>query len=93
MRPARTSLSVVEHEPRYNPYQENPMKYMLMIFGNEAAQQAMTKEQTAQRMAAYTAYADALRKAGVMAGGARAARARRPMRLTSARSGSSRTRR
>lgn len=47
------------------------MKYMLMIFGNEAAQQAATKEQTAQMMAAYGAYAEALGKAGVMAGGER----------------------
>jgi len=47
------------------------MKYMLLIFGNEAAQQAATKEQTAQIMAAYGAYSQALVKAGVMAGGDR----------------------
>lgn len=47
------------------------MKYMLLIFGNEAAQQAATKEQTAQMMAAYGAYSQALVKAGVMAGGDR----------------------
>ena len=47
------------------------MKYMLMIFRNEAAQLAMSKEQTGQRTAAYAAYAEALNKAGVMAGGER----------------------
>ena len=47
------------------------MKYMLLIFGNEAAQQAATKEQTARMMAAYGAYSQALVKAGVMAGGDR----------------------
>lgn len=47
------------------------MKYMLMIFQNEAALQATTEEQTAQRKAAYAAYAEALTKAGVMAGGER----------------------
>jgi hypothetical protein len=47
------------------------MKYMLLIFGNETAQQAATKEQTDQMMAAYGAYSQALVKAGVMAGGDR----------------------
>jgi hypothetical protein len=47
------------------------MKYMLLIFGNEAAQQTATTEQTAQMMAAYGAYSQALAKAGVMVGGDR----------------------
>ena len=47
------------------------MKYMLLIFGNEAAQQSATKEQTAQMMAAYGAYSQALVQAGVMVGGDR----------------------
>ena len=71
MRAARASLFLVEQELRYNPDQENAMKYMLLIFGNETAQQAATKEQTAQVMAAYGAYSQALVKAGVMAGGDR----------------------
>jgi len=71
MRAARASLSLAEHEPRYNPDQEDPMKYMLMIFGNEAAQQAATKEQSAQMMAAYAAYSQALAQAGVMVAGDR----------------------
>jgi hypothetical protein len=47
------------------------MKYMLMIFGNEAARQAASKEQNAQMTAAYGAYSQALVKAGVMVGGDR----------------------
>ena len=47
------------------------MKYMLLIFGNEAAREAATKEQTDQMMAAYGAYSQALVKAGVMTGGDR----------------------
>ena len=47
------------------------MKYMLMIFGNEAARQAASKEQSAQIMAAYGAYSQALVQAGVMVGGDR----------------------
>ncbi|MBI3375346.1 MAG: YciI family protein [Betaproteobacteria bacterium] len=47
------------------------MKYMLLIFGNESAQQAASKEQTGQMMAAYGAYSQALVQAGVMVGGDR----------------------
>ena len=47
------------------------MKYMLMIFGNEARQQAATKADMEQMVAAYGAYAEAMKKAGVLAGGER----------------------
>jgi hypothetical protein len=47
------------------------MKYLLMIYANEAAMQATPKEQIEQQMGAYTAYTDALVKAGVMVGGER----------------------
>ncbi len=47
------------------------MKYMLLIFGDEAGAAAASKEQTGQVMAAYGAYTEALKKAGVMVGGER----------------------
>ncbi len=47
------------------------MKYMLLIFSSEAAQQAASKADTEQMHAAYGAYTQALIKAGAMAGGER----------------------
>jgi hypothetical protein len=47
------------------------MQYLLLIYGNEAATQAASQEQTSQRHAAYGAYTEALKKAGVMVGGER----------------------
>jgi hypothetical protein len=47
------------------------MKYMLLIYGNEAAQQAASKAEGEQLLAAYGAYTEALKTAGVMAGGDR----------------------
>jgi hypothetical protein len=43
------------------------MKYMLMIYGNEAAQQAATSTQIGETIAAYKAYTQALTQAGVLA--------------------------
>jgi len=47
------------------------MKYLLMIYGNEAATQAASKADVDQMHAAYTAYTEAIKKAGVMVGGER----------------------
>jgi hypothetical protein len=47
------------------------MKYMLLIFASEAGQQAASKADIDQMMAAYGAYTQAMIKAGVMAGGDR----------------------
>lgn len=47
------------------------MKYMLMIFSNEQAEEAMTEADGAAMLAAYGAYSQALVQAGVMAGGER----------------------
>jgi hypothetical protein len=44
------------------------MKYMLLIYSNEQAFQALSKEATEQGMAAYGAYTQALTQAGVLAG-------------------------
>jgi len=47
------------------------MKYALLIYGNEAAMQSAGKSDTERMHAAYTAYTEALQKAGVLAGGER----------------------
>ena len=44
------------------------MKYMLLIYGNEAGQQAASKADADRMIAAYRAYTEALQKAGVLAG-------------------------
>jgi|SRR5450631_2191358 hypothetical protein len=41
------------------------MKYLLMIYGSEAGMQAATKEQVGQMVAAYGAYTEAVKKAGI----------------------------
>ena len=47
------------------------MKYLLMIYQNEAAASAATKAQSEQMHGAYMAYSNALVKAGVIVGGDR----------------------
>lgn len=47
------------------------MQYMLMIYGDETAEQSMTEAQGNEMMGAYKAYSEALAKAGVMVGGER----------------------
>jgi hypothetical protein len=44
------------------------MQYLLMLYSQEDGWKAMTKEQQEQGMAAYVAYGEALRKAGVFVG-------------------------
>ena len=41
------------------------MKYLLLIYANEAGMQTATQEQVGQRLAAYGAYTEAVKKAGV----------------------------
>ena len=41
------------------------MKYMLLIYGSEAAMQSASKADSDRRIAAYGAYTEALNKAGV----------------------------
>jgi hypothetical protein len=41
------------------------MQYMLLLYWNEGAQAAATKEQKAETFAAYSAYTEAMKKAGV----------------------------
>jgi hypothetical protein len=47
------------------------MKYLLLIYGNEAGMQSANKADVEQMMAAYGAYTEALSKAGVMVDGNR----------------------
>ena len=47
------------------------MQYMLLIFGNEAGMQAASKAEMGQMMAAYGAYTEAMKKAGIMVAGDR----------------------
>ncbi|MGH6891524.1 MAG: YciI family protein [Dongiaceae bacterium] len=47
------------------------MKYLLMIYGNEAGMQAANPTQVGQMSAAYTSYTEAMKKAGVIVGGER----------------------
>ena len=44
------------------------MKYMLLVYSNEAGMQSASKAQIDQTLAAYGAYVEALNKAGVAAG-------------------------
>jgi hypothetical protein len=45
--------------------EERVMQYMLLVYWDEGAQAASTKEQKAETFAAYSAYAEAMKKAGV----------------------------
>jgi hypothetical protein len=47
------------------------MKYILLIYGNEASLQSASKSDVEQTHAAYGAYTEALQKAGVIVGGER----------------------
>ena len=50
---------------------ETVMKYMLLIYGDEAKMRAIPKEDASKMMPAYMAYTEALKKAGVLLGGDR----------------------
>jgi len=54
-----------------NDLKEIAMKYMLLIYGNEAAMQAAGKADVDQMMSAYGAYTEAMKKAGVLLSGDR----------------------
>jgi hypothetical protein len=50
-------------------FKETVMQYMLLIYGDEGARASVTKEQMGQMYAAYGAYTDAMKKAGVFKAG------------------------
>ena len=47
------------------------MKYLLLIYGNEAAMAAASKSDAEKATGAYMAYTEAMQKAGVLVGGDR----------------------
>jgi hypothetical protein len=59
------------HDASPEPMTEDGMKYMLLIYRNEADMLAASKAQVEQMTGAYTAYTEAMRKAGVIVGGDR----------------------
>jgi hypothetical protein len=60
-----------EHDARPEKTRESTMQYMLLIYSNEAGMQAASKTDAEQMMAAYGAYGEAMKKAGVIRGGDR----------------------
>jgi hypothetical protein len=59
------------HGARKLQVKETTMKYMLLIYGNEAALQSASKAEVDRISPAYAAYVEALKKAGVLVGGER----------------------
>src|SRR5215467_3503942 len=53
---------------RHFERQEAAMKYMLLIYGNEAAMLNASKAEGEQTFSAYVAYMEAMKKAGILAG-------------------------
>ncbi len=47
------------------------MQYMLLIYGDEAQENALSEAQMGEMMGAYNAYTQALQQAGVLVGGER----------------------
>ena len=47
------------------------MQYLLLIYGNESAMMSAPKEASSRTLAAYSAYAEAMKEAGVLRGGNR----------------------
>jgi hypothetical protein len=54
--------------PRQKRMKETVMKYMLLIYANEAGWSNLTQDQKGQAMAAYGAYTEAVNAAGVRLG-------------------------
>jgi hypothetical protein len=58
-------IGATGHEAPYNHREERDMKYVLLVYTNEAELVNATKEQKAETFAAYSAYTEAMKKAGV----------------------------
>jgi hypothetical protein len=61
-------MASAEHDARPQRTKEIAMKYMLLIYSNEAGMQNASKADVDQMMGAYAAYSEAMAKAGVMVG-------------------------
>jgi len=64
-------MAVAAHDAPPQPTTEDAMKYMLLIYRNEAEMLGAGKEEVEQTMGAYMAYTEALKKAGILTGGDR----------------------
>ena len=64
-------MGAAGHEAPARGDKEMTMKYMLLIYGNEAAMAAQSKEQIAKMTEPYAAYTEAMQKAGILLGGNR----------------------
>jgi hypothetical protein len=54
--------------PPFVQAKEITMKYLLLIYGNESAMLSASQETVGQMMAAYGAYTEAVKKAGILVG-------------------------
>jgi hypothetical protein len=68
IQPGPNVIGPAEHDARPYQMKESAMKYMLLVYSNEAGMQSASKAQVDQVLAAYGAYVEALNKAGVAAG-------------------------
>jgi hypothetical protein len=64
-------IEPAEHDARPQRVKESTMKYLLLIYANEANMQSASKADIDQMHAAYGAYTEAMTKAGVIVGGER----------------------
>jgi hypothetical protein len=64
-------MGAAAHDATPEPMMEATMKYLLLIYRNEADMLAASKAQAEQTMGAYMDYTEAMKKAGVLAGGER----------------------
>jgi hypothetical protein len=61
-------MASAEHDARPQQAKETAMKYMLLIYSNEAGMRSASKADIDQMMGAYSAYTEAMTKAGAIAG-------------------------
>src|SRR6266853_3553391 len=64
-------MAAAAHDAKPEPVMEDKMKYMLLIYRNEAEMLGASKAEVEQVMGAYIAYTEALKNAGILAGGDR----------------------
>jgi hypothetical protein len=64
-------MAAAAHDATPDRTKESLMKYMLMIYRNEADMLAASKVQVEQMTGAYMAYTEALKTAGILVGGDR----------------------
>jgi hypothetical protein len=63
--PVPNVIAQAGHTARLFRVKESNMKYLLLVYGNEAGMASATPEATSQMVAAYGAYTEAVKKAGI----------------------------